>query len=95
MGEGTGRAGQLSRVFRTYFLSNRGDEALGSTWSYLDMTALGRQETWEDSPRAIPRPRLTTGGTGTTNTTTPSWRRDRCARRPAVPSPDPVTDTRQ
>src|ERR1700724_719831 len=31
-------------VFRTYFINNRGDEAMGSNWSYLDMTALGRQE---------------------------------------------------
>src|SRR5215207_838908 len=38
------------RVFRTYFVNNRGDEAMGSTWSYLDITALGRQEEWEDSP---------------------------------------------
>jgi predicted dithiol-disulfide oxidoreductase (DUF899 family) len=38
------------QVFRTYFLNNRGDEALGSTWSYLDLSALGRQEEWEDSP---------------------------------------------
>src|SRR6476646_3063269 len=30
-------------VFRTYFINNRGDEAMGSTWSYLDLTALGRQ----------------------------------------------------
>jgi predicted dithiol-disulfide oxidoreductase (DUF899 family) len=44
-----------SRVFRTYFINNRGDEALGSTWSYLDMTALGRQETWEDSPQGYPQ----------------------------------------
>ena len=43
------------RVFRTYFINNRGDEALGSTFSYLDMTALGRQETWEDSPEAYPQ----------------------------------------
>ena len=43
------------RVFRTYFLNNRGDEALGSTWSYLDMTALGRQEFWEDSPEGYPQ----------------------------------------
>ena len=43
------------RVFRTYFLNNRGDEALGSTWSYLDMSALGRQETWEDSPPDYPQ----------------------------------------
>ena len=32
------------RVFRTYFINSRGDEAMGSTWSYLDVTALGRQE---------------------------------------------------
>src|SRR5437879_7385710 len=38
------------RLFRTYFINGRGDEAMGTTWSYLDMTALGRQETWEDSP---------------------------------------------
>jgi predicted dithiol-disulfide oxidoreductase (DUF899 family) len=43
------------RVFRTYFINNRGDEALGSTWSYLDMTALGRQEEWEDSPEGYPQ----------------------------------------
>ena len=42
-------------VFRTYFINNRGDEALGSTWSYLDMTALGRQEPWEDSPEGYPQ----------------------------------------
>ena len=34
------------RIFRTYFVDNRGDEAMGSTWSYLDITALGRQEDW-------------------------------------------------
>jgi predicted dithiol-disulfide oxidoreductase (DUF899 family) len=43
------------RVFRTYFIDARGDEALGSTWSYLDMTALGRQEEWEDSPDGYPQ----------------------------------------
>jgi predicted dithiol-disulfide oxidoreductase (DUF899 family) len=43
------------RVFRTYFVNNRGDEALGSTWSYLDLTALGRQEMWEDSPEGYPQ----------------------------------------
>ena len=43
------------RVFRTYFINSRGDEALGSTWSYLDMTALGRQEEWEDSPEGYPQ----------------------------------------
>lgn len=43
------------RVFRTYFIDNRGDEAMGSTWSYLDITALGRQEEWEDSPDGYPQ----------------------------------------
>jgi predicted dithiol-disulfide oxidoreductase (DUF899 family) len=43
------------RVFRTYFINNRGDEAMGSTWNYLDITALGRQEEWEDSPEGYPR----------------------------------------
>ncbi len=43
------------RVFRTYFVNNRGDEAMGGTWSYLDITALGRQEEWEDSPGGYPQ----------------------------------------
>jgi len=43
------------RVYRTYFINARGDEAMGSTWSYLDMTALGRQEEWEDSPEGYPQ----------------------------------------
>jgi predicted dithiol-disulfide oxidoreductase (DUF899 family) len=43
------------RVFRTYFVNSRGDEAVGSTWSYLDLTALGRQEEWEDSPAGYPQ----------------------------------------
>ena len=42
-------------VFRTYFINNRGDEAMGGTWSYLDITALGRQEVWEDSPEGYPQ----------------------------------------
>ena len=43
------------RVFRTYFVNARGDEALGSTWAYLDLTALGRKEQWEDSPEGYPQ----------------------------------------
>jgi predicted dithiol-disulfide oxidoreductase (DUF899 family) len=43
------------RVLRTYFVNNRGDEAMGSTWSFLDLTALGRQEHWEDSPEGYPQ----------------------------------------
>ena len=45
------------RVFRTYFINNRGDEAMGTVWSYLDLTALGRQEEWEDSPEGYPKSR--------------------------------------
>src|SRR5687767_224921 len=43
------------RVFRTYFVNNRGDEQMGGTWNYLDITALGRQELWEDSPEGYPQ----------------------------------------
>jgi predicted dithiol-disulfide oxidoreductase (DUF899 family) len=43
------------RVFRTYFVNARGDEQMGSTWNYLDITALGRQETWENSPEGYPQ----------------------------------------
>src|SRR5215471_5812085 len=43
------------RVFRTYFINSRGDEQMGNTWNYLDITALGRQEEWEDSPKGHPQ----------------------------------------
>jgi predicted dithiol-disulfide oxidoreductase (DUF899 family) len=43
------------RVFRTYFVNWRGDEAMGTVWSYLDISALGRQENWEDSPDGYPQ----------------------------------------
>jgi len=43
------------RIFRTYFVNDRGDEGMGTTWSYLDITALGRQEEWEDSPEGYPQ----------------------------------------
>ena len=43
------------RIFRSYFVDARGDEAMGSTWSYLDITPYGRQEEWEDSPEGVPQ----------------------------------------
>ena len=43
------------RIFRTYFIDARGDEQMGGTWNYLDITALGRQEEWEDSPAGYPQ----------------------------------------
>jgi predicted dithiol-disulfide oxidoreductase (DUF899 family) len=42
-------------VFRTYFTTTRGVEALGSVWTLLDLTPLGRQEIWEDSPEGYPQ----------------------------------------
>jgi len=43
------------RVFRTYFTTTRGVEALGSVWTFLDLTPYGRQEDWEDSPEGWPQ----------------------------------------
>ncbi len=43
------------RIYRTYFVNWRGDEAMGTLWSYLDITPLGRQEIWEDSPEGYPQ----------------------------------------
>jgi predicted dithiol-disulfide oxidoreductase (DUF899 family) len=43
------------QIYRTYFVDARGDEQLGTTWSYLDITAFGRQERWEDSPEGSPQ----------------------------------------
>lgn len=43
------------RIFRTYFIDNRGDEQMGGVWNYLDITPLGRQEAWEDSPEGYPQ----------------------------------------
>jgi predicted dithiol-disulfide oxidoreductase (DUF899 family) len=42
-------------VYRTYFTAGRGVEALGPVWTFLDLTPLGRQEEWEDSPEGWPQ----------------------------------------
>jgi len=42
-------------IYRSYFTDGRGVEALGPVWSLLDVTPLGRQETWEDSPAGWPQ----------------------------------------
>lgn len=42
-------------VFRTYATAGRGVEMLGTVWSLLDLTPLGRQENWEDSPAGWPQ----------------------------------------
>lgn len=43
------------RVYRTYFTSGRGVEHLGTVWTLLDLTPLGRQEEWEDTPEGRPQ----------------------------------------
>jgi predicted dithiol-disulfide oxidoreductase (DUF899 family) len=42
-------------VFRSYFTGGRSVDALGNHWSLLDLTPLGRQEDWEDSPEGYPQ----------------------------------------
>jgi predicted dithiol-disulfide oxidoreductase (DUF899 family) len=44
------------QVFHTYSTWARGTDILGSTYSLLDLTALGRQEDWEEPKGRAPRP---------------------------------------
>lgn len=43
------------KIYRTYFTSARGTEALGNIWGFLEATPYGRQEQWEDSPTGWPQ----------------------------------------
>ena len=43
------------RVFLTYATGGRGVEALGSLWTFFDLTPMGRQEEWEDTPPGRPK----------------------------------------
>jgi hypothetical protein len=61
------------RVFRTYFINNRGDEAMG----HLELSR--HHAAWASGgvgelARGLPRPRPTSGGTGTTATSRRSAR---------------------
>ena len=42
------------KIFRTYYINNRGDEAMGSVWSYLDVTPLGKAGRLGRLARRIP-----------------------------------------
>lgn len=42
-------------IYHSYFTTRRGVEHLGSVWSLLDLTPLGRQELWEDAPIGWPQ----------------------------------------
>ncbi|WP_406109666.1 DUF899 domain-containing protein [Streptomyces sp. NBC_01003] len=46
---------QGDRVFETYWTTGRGVEAMDQTYSLLDRTAYGRQESWEESPDGWPQ----------------------------------------
>jgi predicted dithiol-disulfide oxidoreductase (DUF899 family) len=55
------------RVFHTYSTYGRGTEQVGGTHYYLDMTALGRQEDWEEPRgRSTGAPRADQPGAGRT-----------------------------
>jgi predicted dithiol-disulfide oxidoreductase (DUF899 family) len=49
-------------IYRSYFTTGRGVEGIGGISTLLDLTPLGRQEQWEDSPAGWPQ-------------TPPWWRR--------------------
>lgn len=60
LGIGTGFALNVflhheGRVLHSYATSGRGVEAIGSAWTFLDRTPMGRQETWEDAPDWVPQ----------------------------------------
>jgi predicted dithiol-disulfide oxidoreductase (DUF899 family) len=44
------------QVFHTYSTWARGTDVVGSAYSLLDLTALGRQEVWEEPKGRAPRP---------------------------------------
>jgi predicted dithiol-disulfide oxidoreductase (DUF899 family) len=43
------------RVFETYWTTRRGVEAMDYSYALMDLTAYGRQESWEDSPPGWPQ----------------------------------------
>src|SRR5260370_38043811 len=45
------------QVFETYWTTGRGNEATAPSHALLDMTAYGRQATWEYSPEGWPQRR--------------------------------------
>jgi predicted dithiol-disulfide oxidoreductase (DUF899 family) len=48
---------EADALFHTYSVFARGAEMLGSSYSFLDMTALGRQEEWEEPKDRVAKAR--------------------------------------
>jgi predicted dithiol-disulfide oxidoreductase (DUF899 family) len=48
------------RVYETYWTTRRGVEAMDYSYALMDLTAYGRQESWEDSPPGWPQERTNT-----------------------------------
>ena len=46
---------QGSKVFETYWTTQRGVEVMGNSYGLLDLTVYGRQEAWEKSPAGWPQ----------------------------------------
>jgi predicted dithiol-disulfide oxidoreductase (DUF899 family) len=44
-----------SDVYRSYFTTARGLEPAGTIWRLLDLTPMGRQEQWEETPAGRPQ----------------------------------------
>lgn len=43
------------KIYRSYFTTGRGVETLGTAFTLLDLTPMGRQEAWEDAPEGTPQ----------------------------------------
>ncbi len=66
---------QGSNVFETYWTTGRGVEAMDNSYDLLDMTAYGRQETWEDLPTGWPQRFSGKQNTRTDGRPTAQWSR--------------------
>lgn len=51
-------------VYRTWHTTGRGTEQLSHSFALIDLLPYGRQEEWQDSPRAGPSPPRTADGQG-------------------------------
>ena len=73
------------RAFETYWTSWRGAEVMANTYSLLDRTVYGRQETFEDSPDGWPQHWKNDGGQFRTNgRPTSQWERLEAGRSDAL-----------